>query len=217
MGIISPTTLNIGAGIVGAVASGVLMNRTIENMYAKDAGAGTDSKKRALSALVGVGAAAGGGYLLLEKTSALAHAAGSLGIGVALGALGASMLAGRRHGEVIESTTNDVMHRYDRNWDNKLDLEGSWYRMPEDTRVTVVTYKDADGKDQTITSVYTIAALADAADANHDEVVTREELQAKVASFDVNGDGRLQGDELKHFENQFREHSITVAPGMWGY
>ena len=101
----------------------------------------------------------------------------------------------------INSMVADIFVKYDHNKNGQIDLkrpEGLKEKfLNPDERVRSKTqtyaYPDAEGQDRLTISqqVYTMRDLFYASDANRDNVVTREELEASIKKFDVNQDEKL--------------------------
>ena len=101
----------------------------------------------------------------------------------------------------INSMVADIMVKYDHNKNGQIDLkrpEGlkeKFLNPDERVRSKTSSYvlPDAEGQDRITISqqVYTMRDLFYAADANRDNAVTREELEASISKFDENKDQKL--------------------------
>lgn len=205
---ITPLQTTLAAGGVAALASGIAEDKLIEGIVGGNpTGSGADVPGTAIPLLVGLGGAALGVYGMIKgggKSSTMASAALGAGIGLALGSTGAHIAFRVKHGVGIDTKTNDIFSSYNRDWDNVLDLRPNW-RTPEFVRREESTYEDSNHHQHTTVHYYSISDLAFAADGDHNNQVTRDELRSVMNRFDSNHDQRLQGSEARAFNRQYGE------------
>ncbi|MBC7461138.1 MAG: hypothetical protein H7287_07235 [Thermoleophilia bacterium] len=208
----------IGAAVVaGGVGVGLGLSKASDALIAANPTT-TKGDNRAMGLTLGTAAlgVVGGGVLMTLGALGKIHpgfAIGGavLGAGMLLGSIGAGIATSVRHGKSIDTMTANTMSAYDR-WpaNGSLNLDGGFLRPPETFRSESDSYKDSDGKQHTTTTVYTIANLAEAADArgNVDRRAEPGELRSVVASFDADGDKRIRGSEAKAFDRAYGERVV---------
>ncbi len=203
-----------GAAVATGLAVGFGATKWTDKIAA-DHPNGSDADKPARRVLLAAGglgfaSAAGGMVALMKGNLALGSALMGAGVGGMVGAFGASIAFGARHGIGVETAVNDVLSSYDRNRNDQIDMDnGSWWRSPETTRTTTTRHEDSNGHVWYDTDIYSIERLAMRADENRDWKATREELTTTIGSYDdIDVNGRLQKDELKRFEREIGEQRI---------
>jgi hypothetical protein len=210
---INPIGVGAGAFVATGLAVGFGGARITDNIAAAHPNGSEADKpaRRVLWTAAGLGfaSAAGGMVALATGRVNLGGALFGAGAGAMVGAFGANIAFGARHGIGVETSVNDVLSSYDRNRNDQIDMDGgSWWRSPETTRTTTTRHEDSDGDVYYTTDTYSIERLATRADADSNWQVTRGELTGAIGAYDVDGNGRLQQDELTRFDREIGERQI---------
>lgn len=210
--VINPAVRNILVGAGAATVTGLWATKAIDGVMEKhptgSAGDGKAAMIGGLTAVAGVAIAVGSMLMLGSRSPALAEAGLATGAGIAIGGIGALVVGGIRHGSGVDSITDGVIDRYDNNWDKKLDLEGNWWRHPENYRVERTRHEDPDGDVHYDTTYYEILEFTRRANTNDDRYVERPEARVLVKSYDQDGDDRLKGNEMRKYEREVGERRV---------
>ena len=116
-------------------------------------------------------------------------------------------------GWTFDELVGDVVRGYDHNRDGFVSLQAreGWFRLDERTRTSRREFQMSPTSRKTITidtySQYPLLARADQL-GNNDRMVSQAELTRVVATYDINGDGRLQVAEHDAFLRDFGESRI---------
>lgn len=204
---ISPAYALLIAGGVSAVGVGLASNKVLDGIAERNpTGSAADGKALAVSLLTGLGGAALGAVALWKGGgSTWGPIAAGVGGGAVLGAIGAHIAFRIKHGVGVDTTVSSVFGTYNRDFDDVLDLNPRW-RTPEFIRRNEWDHDHGDYQHRHV-DYYSIQRLAFAADADHDQQVTRPELRTLVGSLDRNGDGRLKGAEHSEYSRRYGEES----------
>ena len=211
---VHPGVVGVGAFVGTGLAAGFGASRINDGIAERNpTGSAADGKARGV--LLGIGATGilagfGGMAALWRGNATLGAALVGGGFGAAAGAVGASIAFNVRHGIGVDTSVSDVMSSYNRDFDHELDLDTTW-RTPEFIRRDETRHEDSDGDVHYTVTYYSIERLADRADVNRDGKATPEELRAVFASYDGDGNGRLQGEELKRADREVGERNL----GSW--
>lgn len=207
---IHPAVPLVGATIATAVGVGYGLTKVMDGIAARHpTGSGSDgpSSKLAWSTLgAGVAIGALGGVAFWRSHPAIGGVLAIAGIGTTIGALGAGLLFGSRHGIGVETETKHVLDAYDDNDNKQIDMDDddSFWGGSELNRTVTTTH--SNGKSTYTTSrTYSIDRLANKADADDNHAATREELLTTIRGYDVDQDGRLKGNERDKYRKQVGE------------
>lgn len=203
-----------GAGLAAAVAVG--LGVTLAGNKAAEAhpdGSEADDGLRTATWVgngLGIAAAVGGFAAAVSGHQEL----GTLLLGAGVGAFLGSGIARKgfegRHGVGVETAVQDMLATYDDNDDDRIDLYAdSFWRGTETSRT--VTHQSTDSNGYTTyydEDVYSIERLVSLANGDRDQFATRQELRDVIASYDVDGNGRLQQAEHDRYEGEAGEQQL---------
>ena len=214
---VNPFAVGAGAAVATGLAVGFGASKITDGIAEKHPN-GSDADKpagRVTWGAAGLSFAAAAGGMAALATGRLTLGAGLFGAGFGgmIGAIGSGIAFQARHGVGVETTLQGVLDGYDHNRSGDLELEDrGWFREPETIRTHTYTREDSDGDTYWVSDTYSIERLATRADRNEDWVATAEELRSTIASYDADGNGRLQGDEYKRFDREVGERKVG-----WGW
>lgn len=177
--------------------------------------------------LGGLGLAAGGVLLLAKSTSlgraalggAAIAAAGAL-VGISVGSFSGfdrgKEASVEKHGVNIESQVDRLMRNFDRNTDGALATSSEGlpeYLFKYEVRVPREGF-------ETETKWASIEKFVKAADTNGDSKADRQEIVAKLKSFDGNGDGLISSNDAERLTTAGLEHRVVeeqlLETDPWG-
>lgn len=215
---VSPGVIGAGAFVGTGLAVGFGASKINDGIAERNpTGSSADGKARGVlfaAGGVGIATAFGGMMAMARGNVGLGAALVGGGFGAAVGAFGAGIAFQHRHGVGVETSVNDVMSSYNRDFDNELDLDTTW-RTPEYIRRDEDRHEDSDGDVHYTVNFYSIQDLVSRADVNGDRKVTPTELHDVFGSYDLDGNGRLQGDELKRADREVGERSLGSYYSGW--
>lgn len=209
----NPFAIGAGAMVASGTAVGFGATRIADGI-AREHPTGSDADKPSArvfwgSGALGLGAMVGGMVALWRGNITAGAALVGGGAGVMLGSLGAGFAFTARHGIGVETSVENVLGAYDADDNGQLDLtDRGWTRPAETTRTVTTSWRDAQGHTHFDTDEYSVERLAERADRDDDQIATRGELTGTIDSYDADGNGRLQGDELKRFNRELGERQL---------
>ena len=214
----SPGVIGVGAFVGSGLAVGFGASKINDGIAERNpTGSAADGKARGVlfaAGGIGIATALGGMFAMSRGNVQLGAALVGGGFGAGVGAIGAGIAFEKRHGVGVETSVNDVMSSYNRDFDNELDLDTTW-RTPEYIRRDEDRHEDSDGDVHYTVTYYSIHELASRADVNGDSKVTPAELRSVFGSYDVDGNGRLQGEELKRADREVGERNLGSFYSGW--
>lgn len=210
----------LGVGIVGgtALASGLITGIGSAKVYNKMANKSKGSGAADFAAGLGTAALMVGGVALMIGGTAVVPMqfkmlTGAAGFGAIIGAFAGHAAYRDNHGYKTETMRDNIFNLYNHDRDKVLDLDPNW-RMPEYIREHEnCGFEDDDGHRDCTKEYYSIREMADRADTDNNNQVSKAELLGLITSYDENGNGRIARGEMKKFEREVGEDRIN--PWSW--
>ena len=210
---VSPGAIGAGAAVAVGLGVGIGVTKLADGFVERNpTGSEADrpiGQLQGATAAAGFASFAGGMYALFRGNVPLGAGLMGAGVGALLGTIGSAAVTNARHGVGVETTADNVLHNYDYNRNDQLEMtDRGFFKPAETTRSDTTTHTDSDGDSHSHTTYYSVDRLATRADANRDLVATRDELIDTIAPYDGDENGRLKGPELGRFDRELGERII---------